>query len=986
MNAERPSGYEQLSPEAAARVDAVCDDFEKAWKAARSGSEFPCVSSYLNDCEEQDRTILAEELQVLDRACRERYVVAVQAGDSEDPHSKNLATTIPADRYVSRRTAVAPGRPIVPGLELVEVIGSGGMGVVFKARQPKLDRDVAVKFLRDAHHADPEQRDRFVQEARAVARLRHPHLVQVYEFGEASAVGGAASQPYLVLEYVSGGSLDDLLRGSPQPPKEAARLVETLANAIHYAHQQGVVHRDLKPANVLLTGNRESAVGSENSGSDTWNSRLQTTESLLPFPKITDFGLAKFSTGANLTQTGDILGTPSYMAPEQTVGKSGIITAAVDVYGLGAILYEALTGRPPFQAETAIATVALVRTEDPIPPRRLQPTVPRDLETICLKCLRKEPNRRYATAADLAEDLRRFRAGEPVRARPVGKGERIVRWCRRKPGVASLLAALALVFLVGTSGVLWQWQRAHRQRDKAHREKERAEHHLEMVCTRVDNLKRLGSDLLLQPGQYRNGKALLEQALGFYQDLLPEDLNDARVRQQAALLFGQLAAIHDTLGQTDEAVKAYDEMTKLLTSLLTEQPTDKDLRIQLADTYRYQGNMLRARGEAGKARKAYQEAAALHTELVNDYPKDASYKVALANTLLNIAALPWPQDQVEELDALCNRMLELYRSTVDAEPDNSRFKLELALGLEQQGLVFSQTQRIPDAERVVREALAIHQGLQAGGRMKGTIERPLARNYAGLARLLAASGKMQEAEKSYKEAVNLLNQSIGVFPESALRRADLAQALVNLANLLKDPDRRQEVEAIRRRVIRHYEKLMSEFPENEHYRYQLAQSYLDLCTLLCALGRQSETDEPYRKAIALESESHALNNQLAWFLATSPEPRLQNPALAVRLAKKAVDARSQDANYWNTLGVAHYRVGDDKAAIAELETATSLRGSNSFDLFFLAMAYQRLGNHNKARKCFDVAVELMEKHSPQNDELRRFRAEAEALVAKARKP
>ena len=375
--------------------------------------------------------VLNRELLALDRACRKRYGLRSWARTLPGTGSGGRRPRRPPPRRSQRRQSDVPaGRPAhwpeVHGLELVEVLGSGGMGVVFKARQVALGRDVAVKFLRDAHRAEPGRRERFVQEARAIARLRHPHLVQLYEFGEVPAAGGAASQPYLVLEYVSGGSLADVLRGSPQPPGEAARLVATLADAIHYAHQQGVIHRDLKPANVLLHAPEVDGEGqSEGARGPRFSPRRPLTADLCA--KVTDFGLAKFLAGGDLTHSGDVVGTPSYMAPEQAAGKSAPITAAVDVYGLGAILYEALTGRPPFAAATVDATLGLVRQDEPVPPRRLQPTVPRDLETICLKCLRKEAGRRYATAQDLALDLRRFQAGEPVRARPVGTTERVDR-------------------------------------------------------------------------------------------------------------------------------------------------------------------------------------------------------------------------------------------------------------------------------------------------------------------------------------------------------------------------------------------------------------------------------------------------------------------------------------------------------------------------------------------------------------------------------
>jgi serine/threonine protein kinase/Tfp pilus assembly protein PilF len=950
MNPERPSAYEQLSPEAAARVDAVCDDFEKAWKAAQSGATMPQLSNFLNGCDEHERTILAEELQVLDRACRERYGYAIRPGDSNELGPANLAQTA-LDHQPGRRTGVAAGRPSIPGLELIEVLGSGGMGVVFKGKQAKLDRDVAVKFLHDAHRADSEHRERFLQEARAVARLRHPHLVQVYEFGEASAAGGAASQPYLVLEYVSGGSLADLLRRSPQPPREAARLVEMLADAIHYAHQQGVIHRDLKPANVLLAGSRESAMGTGDSSSDTWNSRLQTTHSLLPIPKITDFGLAKFSAGAGLTQTGDVLGTPSYMAPEQTVGKSDVITTAVDVYGLGAILYEALTGRPPFQAETAIATVAQVRQDEPVSPRRLQPTVPRDLETICLKCLQKEPGRRYATAEELAEDLRRFRAGEPIWARPVGKGERIIRWCRRKPGVACLLVALVLVFLAGGAGVLWQWQRAsrnaanfRRERDTAHQEKERAEHHLKMVVERVDKLRRLGVDLLRTPRQYRAGQKILEQALGFYQDMLPEDLNDPKVRKEAAELYRQVASIHRNLSQSDKAAEAFKEQAKLLSSLLAETPNDKDLHLRVADCYRYRGNELRDLGNVGDAREAYEQAVRLHKELARDFPGNADYQVALANTFQNLAGLLSRTPQAEDSVELYSRMLELYRSAVGAAPNNARYKGELAIGLAQWGSFLMDSGHTVEAESALQEAVEIYQKMLAAGHMKGYIEGYAASGFIIQGRVFAGTGRGQEAESKYREAVKLLERLVAQSPDTAYLKLELARASAGLADLLKASDRPKEGDEIFRRVVQIYDKLRADSPE-----------------------------------VA------AINNEVAWFLVATPELRLRDAALAVRLAEKAVSAQPKSSEYRNTLGVALYRNGNNQTAIAEIERGMSLRlGGDSLDWFFLAMAHHRLGDREKARMWFDRAVEWMDKNKPLDEELRRFRAEAEALLAEAR--
>jgi tetratricopeptide (TPR) repeat protein len=335
------------------------------------------------------------------------------------------------------QTAVATGGlPTVPGYQIIEEVGRGGMGVVYKAHHLALNRFVALKMILAGGHAGREQKARFRIEAEAVARLQHPNIVQIHDVGEQDG------HAYLALEFVEGGSLARRHAGTPLPSAPAACLVETLARAVHHAHERNIVHRDLKPANVLLTGHG--------------------------VPKITDFGLAKRLEGEGVTGSrGVIMGTPSYMAPEQARGDTRRVGLAADVYALGAILYELLTGRPPFKAATHLETLQQVVEEEPVPPRRLQPGVARDLETICLTCLHKEIARRYADAASLAEDLRRFQAGEPIVARPVGRLERGWKWARRRPAVAALLGVVALGLTGGVTGVLWY---ADRERVRANQE------------------------------------------------------------------------------------------------------------------------------------------------------------------------------------------------------------------------------------------------------------------------------------------------------------------------------------------------------------------------------------------------------------------------------------------------------------------------------------------------------------------------------------
>jgi tRNA A-37 threonylcarbamoyl transferase component Bud32 len=305
----------------------------------------------------------------------------------------------------------------VPGYEVLGVLGRGGMGVVYKARQPALQRVVALKMILHAEHAGEEERQRFRIEALAVARLQHPNIVQVYEVGECQGM------EYFSIEYCPDGSLADKMVGRPWDPKEAAELLETLARAVHAAHQAQVVHRDLKPANILL------AKGG--------------------IPKVTDFGLAKrLDVAGGLTQSNVILGTPEYMAPEQAGGRSRDIGPAADVYALGAIFYELLTGRPPFQGPTPLDTVLRVVADEVVSPRKVWAKTPRDLEAVCLKCLQKKPGERYRDCLDLAEDLRSYLDGEPVGVHRPGLTDQIRYWMRKQPIVAVGVAFFSMMLLL----------------------------------------------------------------------------------------------------------------------------------------------------------------------------------------------------------------------------------------------------------------------------------------------------------------------------------------------------------------------------------------------------------------------------------------------------------------------------------------------------------------------------------------------------------
>jgi serine/threonine protein kinase len=388
-----------------------------------------------------------------------------QGSEAEEAMLRRLKRMPPpsapgVDEQATWRTNASPGAvepgpaaaewPAVPGYEILGVLGRGGMGVVYEARQLALQRTVALKMVLPGNHANAKDLVRFRTEAEAIARLQHPNIVQIYDVGE------AAGRPYFVLEFVAGGSLAQHLGGTPQPVCPAAQLVETLARAVHAAHASGVVHRDLKPGNILLQTERATKDTNEGKKPDSFFGSLVEHAT----PKITDFGVAKCGAGGGAaptligpTVTGELVGTPSYMAPEQAKVPRQPVGPAADVYALGAILYELLTGRPPFKGQTPLETVLQVLHREPVPVTSLRPDVPRDLETICHKCLRKEPRQRYGSALELAEDLQRFLRHEPIRARPVPAVEKLWRWVRRHPAPAGLLAAGLLAPLVALTAL-----------------------------------------------------------------------------------------------------------------------------------------------------------------------------------------------------------------------------------------------------------------------------------------------------------------------------------------------------------------------------------------------------------------------------------------------------------------------------------------------------------------------------------------------------
>jgi serine/threonine protein kinase len=540
-----------------------------------------------------------------------------------------------------RAAAGPPNRPPLRlqfGYEILGELGRGGMGVVYRARQAALNRTVALKMIRHGPDAGPIAVARFRREAEAVARLHHPNVVQIYEIGEQDG------QPYLALELVEGPSLAGKLAGNPLPPREAAELVAALAHAVAHAHSRGVIHRDLKPANVLLEMPQTEAGKQQETIQFTAGDSRPSPDAVRCVPKITDFGLAKYLAGDQaVTVTGAVLGSPSYMAPEQAAGKPEEVGPAADIYALGAILYECLTGRPPFRAPTALETLRLVADNEPVAVRQFQPRVPRDLETVCHKCLRKEASARYASAGELADDLGRFLRGEPVRTRPAGPVERAWKWARRKPATAALIALLAVLPVAVALGVAThvarlsaEVRRSEAAAEEATRQQERADRNYRMardaLGQMLDQLQGGEFDALprlteLQAKQAETTLAFFEKVAGDAED------PDPAVRLDIARACNRAGVLASGLHRGPEAWSHFRRAVEILEGLVAAGGS-AECRTELALGLGRLGYLAAAEKDFAAARRDQERALELLEEVEREQGGGPSAHVAWAHHAL----------------------------------------------------------------------------------------------------------------------------------------------------------------------------------------------------------------------------------------------------------------------------------------------------------------------------------------------------------------
>jgi hypothetical protein len=672
---------------------------------------------------------------------------------------------------------------------ILRVLGSGGMGVVFAARQPRPRRVVALKMILAGPHAGPGRLARFRSEIEIVGRLRHPNIVQVHEAGDHDG------RPYFAMEYVEGGSLAEKLAAAPLPAREAAALVEALARAVQFAHEQGVVHRDLKPSNVLL-----AACG------------LATdAKPQAALPKIADFGLAKQLQAdvGERTESGAILGTPAYMAPEAAAGRPGAAGPAVDVYALGAILYECLSGRPPFKAATPAETLVQVLSAEPVPPSRLQPGVPRDLQTLCLKCLEKEPARRYASALELADDLRRFGAGEPIRARPVSAWRRLAKWARRKPALAGLLSACGLLLGALVAGALLyqSWLRAAVRRAEAKEAEARqqrelaAEHYRQAHDTLERMFRRLEDGRLAEiPRLQELRRDLLQDALAFYQEILHQaDSPDPVVRRDTAVACKRAGDIQHVLGQGEAAAANYRRAIALVEG---RPAADRDAALcqtVLAGCHNNLGLLANDARRWDEAEREHRAALGIFERLARERRDDAAAQSGVADSEHDLGAVYQLSDRPADAVPHYTRAITLRAALVHDYPHEERYQAALADDYVDLALLYQQTGRDEEVAPTSARAEALLRPLADRHAPGERYALSLAGLYINWGYFLAAHGESAQGLKLHDQAVRLADAALLHEPQDtfcrqrALRahgaRAEVLEFLGKFADSVKDWDR-----------------------------------------------------------------------------------------------------------------------------------------------------------------------------------------------------
>jgi serine/threonine protein kinase/tetratricopeptide (TPR) repeat protein len=831
--------YSELGPPEAISPALIGEEYRvrHRWGDCPGHEEY--ANRFAFQCKDVEATLAAIDAEMTSKTGAVDQTPVVPApvamlGDLAGPASGDTVAT--HEIATERGQAMVPPFPRVGRYEMGELLGMGGFGVVWQARDPDLGRDVAIKLPRSGSLGNPAREERFLREARSAAQLQHPGIVAIHDTGRHQGT------VYIVSDLVRGQSLAHWLNQGPLGFREAAELTAEVADALEYAHRRGVVHRDLKPANILLESRGADGNGPENAAQ-------APAHGISEFrPRILDFGLAKSDAGeTTMTLDGQVLGTIAYMSPEQLRSPHGV-DGRGDVYSLGVVLYQLLTRELPFRGDARMVQIQVLE-DDPSPPRRLDDRIPRDLETIALKCLAKVPSQRYSSARELADDLRRFLSGEPILARPTGHWERLRRWCRRKPGVAVLAGSLAMTLVVGFATVTWQWLRAEGNFRDARRERERAESNL-AVAKQI--FAEVYNELSAKSSSSDYDRKKVEKVLLFYETtMLPQSV-DPTLLWEVAVVGGRVAGIKKTLGRHAEAITDYQLAIKRLCPFVDNHAPDPRYARELIEDYTQLAHCCRSLGRSEEAEAVQREAVTRCERFAALYPHEPDNRRGLANTYLNLAGLC--QDNGRPADAVefRRRYVDILQGFLDEHPEDAAIRFALAKGLSTQAESFSHlaglSAKTGEAE-ASRRATQLYESLINGRPGQALVDRgSLAVCHMHLGFLYAGAGRSSEAATVFRRGAAYYEGLLVTEPKDFGLRFELSVVLYDLGTICHLSSQRTEAEKHYRRADDLLEKLVADRPDDVDSRHYLAANAGNLGTLLSETGRPGQAESMLQKA------------------------------------------------------------------------------------------------------------------------------------------
>ncbi len=1020
---------------------------------------------------------LAELIEELSARMEAGEPVELQAYlDAHPEHASELRRLYPAlqllaDFSRSGEASVPPeGLEPAPALgmplgdfHLLREIGRGGMGVVYEAEQLSLGRRVALKVLPFASTLDAKQLQRFKNEAQSAAHLHHPNIVQVF------ATGCERGVHYYAMQLIDGHTLAAFiaeLRAQAQGEHKSAEVLTTLyqgalpipvaqqaanrqrqptgesapdsrataaaaaplamppaalretnpvagmptegavtqasffqlaawlgiqaAEALEHAHQLGIVHRDIKPANLLMDGR-----------GNLW---------------VADFGLAHCQSQAGLTMSGDLVGTLRYMSPEQALGQRLLVDHRTDIYSLGVTLYELLTLEPPFAGNDRQELLRQIAFEEPMPPRRLNKAIPTELETIVLKAMAKEPVERYASARDLADDLRYYLEDRPIRAKRTTWTQRLRKWQRRHraavaTGIVSfilLLIAIAAALAISNVRITQeknQKDEALQQKDEALQQsranQQTATRRLKQTLQVIDRMMWADQYLAETPRMRPVHRRVKENVLEVYERLLAEAASDPEFRLEMAHTFSHVGSIRSSLGQLTEAEEAFRRGVALAKELVAESPDRPDYRRALALCRSSYTRCLEAQGscseERGREARAGLE---LWLGLVKESPANTDHQFYLGESQRQLASFLWDTGHAAEAEQLLHQALATHQKIATDSSDNPNYRSAVInewclLGK------YLRLGRAPEAEGAYRNALKEARKLHDAFPQTFLARWWLAVVQGELGIRLCMRQQRGEGREFLAQAIAGWREILKDVPDDPAWAEEAGAAQMTLGSLLQENERPEEAEKAFRQALDGYEAAAQRASgawQKRRCREQAIVCLGALGKLWRLQGRSQQAEEALRRSLALsqqlfdefpqESEQRRRlaqsHDNLAWFLALRPDRQPHHAALALEHAQRAVALQPEYHDWWHTLGVAHCRLGHWKEALACIEKSRQLennpRPPGAFDRFFESMAYSGLGDKANARRCYHEGVQWMQKNAPNHADLHRFRTEAAELL------